>query len=78
MYWPMSRRVERRAVCMHEMTRRLNVDAGKLARLRRGDACAEARATCLSCGTIDRCLRWLDDPARGGDRRPEKRERLGP
>jgi hypothetical protein len=74
---------------MHEMTRRLNVDAGKLARLRRGDACAEARATCLSCGTIDRCLRWLDDPARGGDRRPElcpnltlfeacKRERLGP
>jgi len=66
----MFRRVERRALRMHEMMKRLDVDPGKLARLRRGDAYAEARARCLSCGTSDKCLRWLDEPARG-DSPPE-------
>jgi hypothetical protein len=70
MSWPMFRRVERRAVRMHEMMARLHVDPGKLARLRRGDAYAEARAGCLSCGMSERCLRWLDDPAAAG-KRPE-------
>jgi len=70
MYWPMFRRVERRALRLHEVMQRLDVDPGRLARLRGGDAYAEARATCLSCGTSERCLRWLDDPARG-DGRPE-------
>ena len=70
MHWPMFHRVERRARRIHEMMRRLGVDPGKLVRLRRGDAYAEARARCLSCGTSEKCLRWLDDPARG-DRRPE-------
>jgi hypothetical protein len=85
--WPMFRRVERRAVRMHEMMQRLDVDPTKLARLRRGDACAEARRRCLACGASEKCLRWLEAPARG-DKRPEfcpnlalfeacKRERAG-
>ena len=69
MHWPMFRRVERQARRMHEMMKRLNVDPGKLARSRRGDAYAE-RATCLFCGTSEKCLRWLDDPAQAG-KRPE-------
>ena len=62
MRWPMTRRVERQACRMHEMMDRLDVDAATLARLRQGDAYAEARTRCLSCGTSDRCLRWLDEP----------------
>jgi hypothetical protein len=84
--WPMYRRVERRAVRVHEMMRRLDVDPAMLTRLRCGDAYAEARARCLSCRASEVCLRWLDAPASGG--RPEfcsnlalfegcKRERLG-
>jgi hypothetical protein len=83
--WPMHRRVERRAVRMHAMMRRLGVDPARLTRLRRGDAYAEARARCLSCRAGEACLRWVDAPATG--RRPEfcpnlalfescKRERL--
>jgi hypothetical protein len=55
---------------MHEMMTRLHVDPGKLARLRRGDAYAEARARCLSCKTSEQCLRWLAEPAEA-DARPE-------
>jgi Family of unknown function (DUF6455) len=55
---------------MREVMKRLNVDPSKLARLRRGDAYAEARTTCLFCGTSEKCLRWLDDPAQS-KRRPE-------
>jgi hypothetical protein len=69
MDWPMFHRVERRARRMHEMMQRLDVDASALARLRGGDAYVEARARCLSCGTSDRCLRWLDQP--GDGKRPE-------
>jgi hypothetical protein len=68
--WPMFHRVERRAVRMQEMMTRLHVDPGKLARLRRGDAYAEARASCLSCRMSEKCLRWLGDPAEA-DKRPE-------
>lgn len=64
MTWPMYRRVERQARRMHEMMRRLDVDAGRLVRVRTGDAYAEARRRCLFCGTSDMCLRWLDDPTR--------------
>ena len=67
--WPMSRRVERRAVRMHEMMRRLDVDAARLARLHGGDAYAEARARCLSCKASGVCLGWLDADSSGG--RPE-------
>jgi hypothetical protein len=84
--WPMHSRVERRAVRMHEMMRRLGVDPARLARLRRGDTYAEARARCLSCTAGETCLRWLDVPSISGGR-PEfcpnlalfescKRERL--
>lgn len=68
--WPLYRRVERQARRMHEVMERLDVDVGALARLRQGDAYAEARTRCLFCGTSDRCLRWLDDPAQAG-RRPQ-------
>jgi hypothetical protein len=70
MCWPMFHRVERRAMRMHEMMRRLHVDPGKLARLRRGDAYAEAHAGCLSCRMSEKCLRWLDDPTEAA-KRPE-------
>ena len=60
MVWPMARRVERRARRMQEIIRRLDVDAPALARLRQGDAYAEAFNSCLACGTSDKCLRWLD------------------
>ena len=68
MYWPMFHRVERRALRMHEMMRRLEVDPAKLARLRGGDAYADARAMCLSCGASERCLRWLDNPTQASKR----------
>jgi hypothetical protein len=63
---PMARRVERQALRMHDMMRRLNVDAAALARLRQGNAYAEAHRRCLSCGTSDKCLRWLDEPPQPG------------
>jgi len=67
---PMARRVERQACRMHEMMQRLDVDAAALARLRQGEAYAQARSGCLSCGTSYKCLRWLDDPLQAG-RRPD-------
>jgi hypothetical protein len=60
----MTRRVERQARRMHDMIQRLDVDTAALARLRQGDAYAEARTRCLWCGTSDLCLRWLDSPER--------------
>jgi len=61
MRWCMTRRVERQATRMHEVMDRLNVDGAALARLRQGQSYAEARARCVTCGTSDRCLRWLDN-----------------
>jgi Family of unknown function (DUF6455) len=60
MRWPMTRRVERQATRMHEMMERLNVDCAALARADQGDAYMQARTRCLTCGTSDRCVRWLD------------------
>jgi len=68
MDWPMHRRVERRAIRMHEMLDRLDVDPVALVRLRNGDAYAGARSLCLSCGTSDKCLRWLDGYGRQASR----------
>ena len=70
MDWLMRRRVERQAIRMHEMLDRLDVDPVALVRLRNGDAYAGARSLCLSCGTSDKCLRWLDGCGRQ-DRRPD-------
>jgi hypothetical protein len=53
---------------MHEMLDRLDVDPAILIRLKNGEAYARARATCLFCGTSDKCLRWLD-----GHDRPRQR-----
>ncbi len=57
---PQFRRVERQARRMHDMMDRLEVDPGKLARLRQGEAYAEARTRCLDCVDADKCLRWLE------------------
>src|SRR5262245_10126547 len=64
----MFRRVERQARRMHDVMERLRVDAAAFARLRGGDAYAEARARCLFCGSSDKCLRWLDDTTQAGKR----------
>lgn len=68
MEWPMFRRVERQATRLHQMMHRLDVDPSALARLRDGDAYTQARNRCLFCGTSDKCLRWLDQPVRKGQR----------
>ena len=60
MDWPMFRQVERRAIRLHQMMARLDVDIAKFTRMRRGDAYAEARARCLNCRSAEKCLRWLD------------------
>lgn len=60
MRWWMTRRVERQATRMHAVMERLDVDAAALARVRQGQAYAEARTRCVTCGTSDQCLRWLD------------------
>ena len=60
MRWWMTRRVERQATRMHDVMDRLNVDGAALARERQGQAYADARSRCVTCGTSDRCLRWLD------------------
>ena len=60
MRWWMTRRVERQATRMHEMMSRLNVDGAALARAHQGDLYAQARTRCLTCGTSDKCLRWLE------------------
>lgn len=64
MRWWMTRRVERQATRMHEMMDRLDVDGAALARARRGELYAQARRRCVSCGTSDKCLRWLDEPSK--------------
>jgi hypothetical protein len=73
MDWPMLRHVERQERRMQEMMRRLGVDPVALARLRCGDAYAEARRRCLLCGcgvAGEECLRWLRQGPRSA-RRPE-------
>ena len=52
--------VERRAVRMHQMMDRLDVDSCALARLQNGEVYMEARARCLACVASGACLRWLD------------------
>jgi hypothetical protein len=65
----MFRRVEHRADHMHDVMQRLDVDIEALVRLRRGEAYAEARSRCLSCGNGDTCLRWLEQSSE--TKRPE-------
>lgn len=59
MNWPRFRHVERQARRMHDMMERLDVDAGKLARLDEGRAYAMARERCLNCADSVTCLKWL-------------------
>lgn len=67
MRWWMTRRVERQATRMHDMMERLDVDGAALARARQGELYAQARRRCVSCGTTDKCLRWLDEPLKLGN-----------
>jgi hypothetical protein len=67
MTWWMTRRVERQARRMHDMMDRLEVDKAALVRARQGQDYAEARTRCLTCGTSDQCLRWLDRQPRLDD-----------
>jgi hypothetical protein len=60
MDWPMSRTVERQARRMVEVMERLDVDPLKLARVRGGEAYAEARGKCLDCTRAQECLLWLN------------------
>ena len=60
MSWWMTRRVERQATRMHDMMERLDVDGAALARADKGDVYMQARTRCLTCGTSDKCLRWLE------------------
>ena len=60
MDWPMFRTVERQATRMAKMMEKLGVDPGKLVRLRRGEAYADARTKCLQCTNAHECLHWLD------------------
>lgn len=62
MNWPIFRQVEARARRLNTMMLRLGVDRLALARLRRGEAYAEARTICLNCADSDRCLAWLALP----------------
>jgi len=68
MRWWMTRRAERQATRMHDLMDRLNVDRAALVRARQGQDYAEARTRCLTCGTSDKCLRWLDQQPPSGDR----------
>lgn len=67
MDWPMYRRVEHQAVRLHHMMDRLGVDPLAFARLRQGEAYAEARRRCLFCTAADECLRWLEHEGRPDD-----------
>lgn len=60
MSWWMTRRVERQATRMHDMMERVDVDGAALARANEGEVYKEARTRCLTCGTSDKCLRWLE------------------
>jgi hypothetical protein len=60
MRWWMTRRVERQAMHMHEMMDRLDVDVPTLVRAREGEVYAEARTRCVTCGSSDQCVKWLD------------------
>ena len=58
MEWTLRCTVERQAGRMHEMMKRLDVDALALVRQKNGEAYTEARTRCLSCEESVRCLRW--------------------
>lgn len=68
MSWSMHRRVESQEIRLHEMADRLDVSLLTLARMRQGDAYAEAREQCLFCCEADRCRRWFEDPAQAHTR----------
>jgi len=66
MEWALHRTVERQASRMHEMMKRLDVDALALVRQKNGEVYAKARSRCLFCQESARCLRWLDGKSGGG------------
>ena len=67
MGWPMFRNVERQATRMHDMMNKLDVKGIDVARVRSGEAYAEARTKCLDCHNTHECLAWVqsDKPDNG-------------
>ncbi len=59
MQWPMFKRVEHQARRLDEMMIRLGICPIDLARIRAGDAYAQARRTCLFCREAQACGNWL-------------------
>ena len=66
MEWTLHCTAERQASRMHEMMKRLDVDALALVRQNNGEVYSEARSRCLLCQESVRCLRWLDGKSGGG------------
>ena len=62
MEWSLFCHVVNRAKRLHDMIERLDVDPLKLARLRQGEAYAEARDTCLKCHDAQSCVGWHSWP----------------
>jgi Family of unknown function (DUF6455) len=60
MEWPMYRNVERRAVRLQEMMRRLQANPAHLMRTANGECYMEARQKCVTCLSAEECLVWLD------------------
>ena len=58
MEWPM-RNLERRAVRLQEMMRKLNSDTALLKQIAKDERYFEARQKCLNCLSADECLPWL-------------------
>jgi hypothetical protein len=54
-----------RAKRLSDMMEYLDVDPGKLVRLRKGEGYAEARDTCLRCHQAHTCLSWIEVAAIG-------------
>ncbi|WP_334145775.1 DUF6455 family protein [Hyphomicrobium sp.] len=59
------RHLEQRATRMAQLMERLNVDTLEFVRQDKGQACADARVTCLHCSCVQECLQWMRDGSVG-------------
>jgi hypothetical protein len=59
--------LEQRANRMARLMERLEVDTLQLVQRDQGQACADARATCLRCSCVEECLKWARDGSEGAE-----------
>ncbi len=59
--------LEQRAIRMTQLMERLNVDTLQFVRRDQGQACANARVTCLHCSCVQECLQWMRDDSAGAE-----------